>query len=325
MIVVEYAQTGEPEVLVAAERPRPNCGPGEVLIKVAAAGVNYPDVMQRKGRYPPPPGAPDILGLEVAGTIEAVGPDVERWHVGDEACALVAGGGYAELCVAPAVQCLPIPKGLDMIQAAAIPETAFTVWTNLVQRGRLAAGETVLVHGGTSGIGSMAIQIARARGARVFATAGANEKCAACLALGAEQAFNYREVDFVAATLEATGGRGVDIVLDIVGGDYLQRNIEVLALDGRLVMVGQMRGPKSQINTTPMFRKRLTITASTLRARSVAEKGALARDVQQHVWPLLESGQVTVPVYATFPLRAAAEAHRLMESSSHVGKIVLTV
>jgi putative PIG3 family NAD(P)H quinone oxidoreductase len=325
MTVIEYAQTGEPEVLVAADRPKPACGPGEVLIKVAAAGVNYPDVMQRKGRYPPPPGAPEILGLEVAGTIEAVAPDVSQWHVGDKVCALVAGGGYAEYCVAPAVQCLPLPKGMDMTHAAAIPETAFTVWTNLVQRGRLASGETVLVQGGTSGIGSMAIQIARALGAHVFATAGSAEKCAACLALGAERAFNYRETDFVQATLDATGGRGVDVVLDIVGGDYLQRNIEVLALDGRLVMVGQMRGPKSQLNTTPMFRKRLTITASTLRARSVAEKAALANEVREHVWPLLESGQVQVPVHATFPLRAAADAHRMMESSSHVGKIVLTV
>jgi NADPH:quinone reductase len=325
MIAIEYAEAGEPEVLVAAERPQPTAGPGEVLIKVAAAGVNYPDVMQRKGWYPPPPGAPDILGLEVAGTVAAVGDGAEPWRVGDTVCALVAGGGYAEYCVAPAPQCLPIPRGMDLVHAAAVPETAFTVWTNLFQRGRLTAGETVLVHGGTSGIGTMAIQMARALGARVFATAGTVEKCAASVALGAEQAFNYREVDFVQATLDATGGRGVDVVLDIVGGDYMQRNIDVLALDGRLVMVGQLRGTRSEINTTPIFRKRLTITGSTLRARSVAEKGALARDVREHVWPLLESGQVRIPIHATFPLRAAGEAHRMMESSSHIGKIVLTM
>ena len=325
MIAIEYAEAGEPDVLVAGERPQPTAGPGEVLIKVAAAGVNYPDVMQRKGWYPPPPGAPDILGLEVAGTVAAVGEGAEPWRIGDMVCALVAGGGYAEYCVAPAPQCLPIPRGMDLVHAAAIPETAFTVWTNLFQRGRLTAGETVLVHGGTSGIGTMAIQMARALGARVFATAGTVEKCAACVALGAEQAFNYREVDFVQATLDATGGRGVDVVLDIVGGDYMQRNIDVLALDGRMVMVGQLRGTRSEINTTPIFRKRLTITGSTLRARSVTEKGALARDVRQHVWPLLESGQVRIPIHATFPLRAAGEAHRMMESSSHIGKIVLTM
>jgi NADPH:quinone reductase len=325
MIAIEYVQPGEPDVLVPAERPRPTCGPGDVLIKVAAAGVNYPDVMQRMGRYPPPPGAPDILGLEVAGTVEEVGPDAEPWRVGDAVCALVAGGGYAEYCVAPVPQCLPIPKGLDVVHAAAVPETSFTVWTNLFQRGRLVAGETVLVHGGTSGIGTMAIQIARARGAHVCATAGTAEKCAACVALGAEHAFNYRDTDFVQAALDATGGRGVDVVLDIVGGDYMQRNLDVLALDGRLVLVGQLRGSKSQINTTPLFRKRLTITASTLRARTVAEKGALAREVHEHVWPLLESGQVRIPIHATFPFRAAADAHRLMESSSHIGKIVLTL
>jgi putative PIG3 family NAD(P)H quinone oxidoreductase len=266
-----------------------------------------------------------VPGLEVAGSVAAVGEGAGPWHPGDQLCALVAGGGYAEYCVAPAPQCLPIPHRLDLVHAAAVPETAFTVWTNLFQRGKLVAGETVLVHGGTSGIGSMAIQVAGARGAHVLATAGTAEKCAACVALGADQAFNYRETDFVQATLDATGGRGVDVVLDIVGGDYMQRNLEVLALDGRLVLVGQLRGPKSQINTTPVFRKRLTITASTLRARSVAEKGALAQDVRAHIWPLLESGQVRIPIHATFPLRAAAEAHRMMESSSHIGKIVLTM
>jgi putative PIG3 family NAD(P)H quinone oxidoreductase len=325
MIAIEIRGAGGPEVLVPVERPQPGCGPGEILIKVAAAGVNYPDVMQRKGRYPPPPGAPDIPGLEVAGTIAALGADVTAWQVGETVCALVSGGGYAEYCVAPEPQCLPVPRGLELTQAAAIPETTFTVWTNLFQRGRLADGETVLIHGGSSGIGTTAIQMARAFGARVLVTAGSAHKCEACLALGAERAFNYHEVDFVAAAREATGGRGVNVVLDIVGGDYFQRNIEVLTIDGRLVLVGQLGGPKSQINTTPMFQKRLTVTASTLRARSVAEKGALARDVQQHVWPLLESKQIRVPIHAALPLAAAAEAHRLMESSSHIGKIVLTV
>jgi putative PIG3 family NAD(P)H quinone oxidoreductase len=325
MIAIGFTQPGDPDVLVPIERPTPAYGPGEVLIRIAAAGVNYPDVMQRKGRYPPPPGASDIPGLEVSGTIAAVGDAAGAWRVGDRVCALISGGGYAEYCVAPAVQCLPVPAGMDLAHAAAIPETTFTVWTNLVRRGRLTASDLVLIHGGTSGIGTMAIQIARALGARVFVTVGSAEKCAAALALGAERAFNYNETDFVEAALAATDGRGVDLVLDIVGGDYLQRNIDVLALDGRLVLIGQMRGPKAQITTTPIFRKRLTITGSTLRARSVAEKGALAEDVRANVWPLFESGQVRVLVHATFPLRAAAEAHRLMESSGHIGKIVLTV
>jgi putative PIG3 family NAD(P)H quinone oxidoreductase len=325
MTAIEFREPGGPEVLEPVERPRPLCGPGDVLIKVAAAGVNYPDVMQRKGWYPPPPGAPEGLGLEVAGVVEEVGADAAPWRPGDRVCALVAGGGYAEYAAAPAPQCLPVPEGMDLVHAAAVPETAFTVWTNLFQRGKLVAGETALIHGGTSGIGTMAIQLARAHGAHVFATAGSVDKCAVCLSLGAEQAFNYRDVDFVQAALDATAGRGVDVVLDIVGGDYMQRNVDVLGMDGRLVLVGQLRGPKSQINTTPVFRKRLTITASTLRARTVAEKGALANDVRQHVWPLLESNQVQVLVHATFPLGDAAAAHRLMESSSHIGKIVLTM
>ncbi len=324
MIVIEIQGKGSPDVLRPAERARPGAGSGEVLIKVAAAGVNRPDVMQRQGRYPPPPGASDIPGLEVAGTIAEVGADVQDWRVGDQVCALVSGGGYAEYCVAPAAQCLPIPRGLDPIQAAAVPETTFTVWTNVFDRGRLAAGETILVHGGASGIGTTAIQLARARGARVLATAGSAEKCAACETLGAESAFNYRDVDFLEAAMQATDRRGVDVVLDIVGGDYFQRNLEVLALDGRLVLVGQLGGPKSQINTTPIFRNRLTITGSTLRARSVAEKGVIARQVREHVWPLLESGAVRMPIHATFPLHQAAEAHRIMESSGHVGKLVLT-
>jgi NADPH2:quinone reductase len=325
VIAIEIREPGGPDVLTPTERPMPEIGDGDVLIRVAAAGVNRPDVMQRQGRYPPPPGASDIPGLEIAGVVESAGRAANGLRPGDMVCALVSGGGYAEYCAAPAAQCLPLPQGIDLVHAAAIPETSFTVWTNVFERGRLAAGETLLVHGGSSGIGTTAIQIASALGARVFATAGSADKCAACEALGAERAFNYRETDFVAALREYTGGRGADVILDIVGGDYFQRNLEALAMEGRLVLVGQLGGHKSQISTTPIFQKRLTITASTLRARSVAEKGALARAVQQHVWPLLESGTVRVPIFATYPLRDAAEAHRIMESNAHIGKLVLTV
>ena len=325
MLAIEIRQPGGPEALVPAERPRATMGPDDVLIKVAAAGVNRPDVMQRQGRYPPPPGASDIPGLEVAGTIEETGANVRSWRAGDRVCALVSGGGYAEYCAAPAPQCLPIPRGLDLIQAAAIPETTFTVWTNVFERGRLQQGESILVHGGSSGIGTTAIQLARAFGARVFTTAGSAEKCAACEALGAERAINYRETDFVAAIRDLTGGRGVDVILDMVGGTYLQRNIESLALEGRLVHIGQLGGPKGEINLIPVLRQRLTITGSTLRARSVAEKAAIANAVREHVWPLFESGAVRVLVHQTFPLREAAEAHRLMESSAHIGKLVLVV
>jgi putative PIG3 family NAD(P)H quinone oxidoreductase len=310
-------------VLTPVERPRPAIGDRDVLIKVAAAGVNRPDIMQRQGKYPPPAGASDIPGLEVAGSIEAVGAEVHDWRVGDRVCALVAGGGYAEYCAAPAPQCLPLPRGLDLIQAGAVPETFFTVWTNVFERGRLAPGESILVHGGSSGIGTTAIQLARAFRARVFATAGSAEKCTACEALGAERAFNYRETDFVAAVKEATGGRGVDVVLDMVGGDYLQRNIDSLAMDGRLVLIGQLGGPTARINTVPVLQRRLTIVGSTLRARSVAEKGAIAKAVHENVWPLLESGAVRVVVHRTFPFSAAADAHRVMEASSHIGKLVL--
>ena len=321
---VEIREPGGPEVLVPVERPMPVAAQGELLIKVAAAGVNRPDVLQRQGRYPVPPGASDIPGLEIAGSVEAVGPGVTTWRVGDRLCALVAGGGYAEYCVAPAVQCLPIPAGLDLVHAAAVPETTFTVWTNLFEQGGLQAGESVLLHGGSSGIGTTAIQLARARGARVFVTVGSAEKAAACERLGAERAFNYREVDFVAAAKAATQGRGVDVVLDIVGADYFQRNLEVLATKGRLLLIGQLGGLTAQINTTPIFRKRLTVTGSTLRPRSVEEKGALARAVHANVWPLLESGAVRVQVHATFRLTSAADAHRMMEASSHIGKLVLT-
>lgn len=330
MIAIEISKFGGPEVLVPVERPRPAPLPGEVLIKVAAAGVNRPDAMQRRGGYAPPAGASDIPGLEVAGTIAELGPggpDVYQngggYQIGDQVCALVSGGGYAEFCAAPAVQCLPVPRGLDMIAAAAIPETSFTVWNNVFDRGHLKPGEWILIHGGTSGIGTMAIQLAHALGSRVLATAGSAEKCAACERLGAERAINYRETDFVAAARETTGGRGVDVVLDIVGGDYLTRNIDVLAVEGRLVQIALQAGSTAQLNMLPLLVKRLTITASTLRARSVQEKGAVAAAVRTHVWPLLESGAIKPIIHATFPLRAAADAHRLLESSQHIGKIVL--
>ncbi|OLB62748.1 MAG: NAD(P)H-quinone oxidoreductase [Acidobacteria bacterium 13_2_20CM_2_66_4] len=325
MIAIEIREPGEPDVLVPAERPRPSPGSGEVLIKVGAAGVNRPDVFQRRGRYPPPPGASDIPGLEIAGTIEALGADVRDWRVGDPVCALVAGGGYAEYCTAPAPQCLPVPRGLDVAAAAAIPETFFTVWTNVFERGRLQAGESILVHGGSSGIGTTAIQIARARGARVFATARTAEKCAACERLGAERCINYREADFVDVVNKLTGGRGVDVVLDMVGAEYFPRNLDVLAVEGRLVEIATLRGVKAELNIQTIMHRRLTVTGSTLRARPVAEKGAIARAVREHVWPLVESGAVKPIVFKTFPLRDAASAHRLMESGDHIGKIVLTI
>src|SRR5881296_2730189 len=287
MIAIEIREPGEPDVLVPVERPRPAPASGEVLIKVAAAGVNRPDVMQRRGKYPPPPGASDIPGLEVAGTVDRIGPDVTGWKIGDAVCALVAGGGYAEYCVAPAPQCLPAPRSLDLVEAAAIPETFFTVWTNVFERGRLKAGESLLVHGGASGIGTTAIQLARARGARVFATAGSAEKCAACERLGAERAINYREADFLDAVRAATGGRGVDVVLDMMGAEYFTRNLDALAVEGRLVEIATLRGAKAELMIPAIMQRRLTITGSTLRARSVAEKGAIARAVHTNVWPLL--------------------------------------
>jgi NADPH:quinone reductase len=300
--------------------------PGGVVIKVAAAGVNRPDVAQRRGGYPPPAGASDIPGLEVSGTIVEIAPGgvgAGEYRIGDEVCALVSGGGYAEFCAAPAVLCLPLPRGLGMVPAGAIPETAFTVWNNVFERGRLKPGEWILIHGGSSGIGTIAIQLAHALGSRVLATAGSAEKCAACERLGAARAINYRETDFVAAVRDMTGGRGVDVVLDMVGGDYVPRNIDVLAVEGRLVQIGLQAGPTAQLNMGPLLVKRLTITASTLRARSVQEKGAVAAAVRTNVWPLLESGAVKPIIHATFPLRAAADAHRLLESSQHIGKIVL--
>jgi putative PIG3 family NAD(P)H quinone oxidoreductase len=324
MIAVSITKPGGPDVLRAVEIPVPEPGAREVLIRVAAAGVNRPDVMQREGKYPPPPGASDIPGLEVSGTIAALGADVRRWREGDQVCALVAGGGYSEYCLAPDVQCLPIPSALELISAAGVPETFFTVWTNVFERGRLRAGESFLVHGGSSGIGTTAIQMARAFGARVFATAGTDEKCVACENLGAERAINYNTRDFVAAVLPLTDGNGVDVILDMVGAPYFSRNVELLALEGRLVQIAVLRGAKAEINLVRLLRQRLTITGSTLRSRTVEEKGAIAEALEKAVWPLVEAGKIRPVIFATFPLSEAAEAHRLMESGSHIGKILLT-
>lgn len=323
MIAIEITRPGGPEVLRAVERPDPVPMAGEVLIQVAAAGVNRPDVMQRRGRYPPPAGASDIPGLEVAGTVVRVGPGVTTPRVGDAVCALLAGGGYATLVAAPAVQCLPVPKGMDVSAAAAIPETFFTVWTNVFERGHLRRGERVLFHGGSSGIGTTGIQLAAARGALVFATAGSDEKCRACEALGAERAINYRREDFAEAIARLTAGRGVDLILDIVGGEYVARNLASLATDGRLVQIGLMGGEAAPLDFRRILSRRLTVTGSTLRPRSVAEKGAIAAALLTEVWPLLEQGRVKPVIHRSFPLADAAAAHRLMESSEHIGKIVL--
>jgi len=324
MVAVEIAGYGGPEVLKPTRRPKPKPEAGEVLIEVAAAGVNRPDVLQRQGGYKPPPGASDIPGLEIAGRVVALGDGVAGWRVGDSATALVAGGGYAEFCAAPAPQCLPVPRGLDMVKAAAIPETFFTVWTNVFDRGRLKPGETFLVHGGSSGIGTTAIQLAHAFGSRVFTTAGSAEKCAACVKLGADRAIDHKREDFVAVIEEATGGRGVDVILDMVGGGYFARNMKILAVEGRLVQIAFLQGAKAEIDLGPLMVKRQTLTGSTLRPRSVAEKGAVASSLKEKVWPLIESGKVGPVIFKTFPLAEAAAAHRLMESGSHIGKIVLT-
>lgn len=325
MRVVEIQGFGGPEVLVPAHRPTPVPGRGDVLIEVHAAGVNRPDVFQRKGGYAPPPGASDIPGLEVAGRVVACGAEVVRWRDGDEVCALLAGGGYAAYAVAPEGQCLPRPASLSPVEAAAVPETFFTVWTNVFERGRLVAGESLLVHGGSSGIGTTAIQLATARGAQVFATAGSAEKCAACEALGAVRAVNYRAEDFVAALRAASGGRGVDVILDMVGGEYVARNLSLLAEDGRLVQIAVLQGSTATVDASLVMRRRLTFTGSTLRPRPVAEKARIAAALEREVWPLLEAGQVRPQIFRTLPLSAAAEAHALMESSAHIGKIVLTV
>lgn len=325
MRFIEVREHGSPDVMHIADGERPAPAGDEVLIRVLAAGVNRPDVVQRQGFYPPPPGASPILGLEVAGEVTAVGADVQRWQVGDRVCALTNGGGYAEYTVAPADQCLPIPDGLSMVEAAALPETFFTVWSNLVHRAQLKAGEILLVHGGSSGIGTAAIQIARALGARVFVTAGNEEKCRACEKLGAERAINYRSEDFVEIVRQATDGHGADVILDMVGGEYVERNIQLAAHDGRIVNIAFLAGAKVQVNMLPVMLKRLVLTGSTLRPQPPEVKAQIARDLEAQMWPLLAEGKLQPQIAATFPLAAAADAHRLMESSTHIGKIVLTV
>src|SRR5574341_682651 len=322
MRAVEISKPGGPDVLRPANRPKPSPKADEILIKVAAAGVNRPDVLQRTGNYPVPPDASDLPGLEVAGEVQTPGT---TFKVGDKVCALVHGGGYAEYCVAPEAQALPIPKGLTSVQAASLPETFFTVWSNVYDRAKLAPGETLLVQGGTSGIGVSAIQMAAATGNRVFATAGSDEKCAACVRLGAERAINYRTQEFDKEILAATSGKGVNVILDMVGGDYVPRELKCLAEDGRLVFIAYLRGPKSELNIDAVMRKRLTISGSTLRPRPVEFKGAIARSLRERIWPLIEAGRIKPEIYKTFPLEQAAEAHRLMESSQHIGKIVLTL
>jgi NADPH2:quinone reductase len=324
MTAIAIRAPGSPDMLVAEERDVPPPGEGEVLVKVAAAGVNRPDVMQRQGLYPPPKGATDIPGLEIAGAVASLGAGVERWRIGDEVMALVVGGGYAQYCPAHESHCLPMPPGLSMTQAAGIPETFFTVWHNTFERGRLKARETLLVHGGSSGIGTAAIQIAKAFGARVITTAGSEEKCEACRKLGADLAINYRNEDFVAATKAATAGKGADLILDMVGGDYIERNYEAAAVEGRVVQIAFQGSPKATVDFRRIMLKRLTHTGSTLRARSVADKGAIARAVEEHVLPLLAAGRVQPLIDSTFPLAQAAAAHARMETSQHIGKIVLT-
>jgi NADPH2:quinone reductase len=324
MLAIEIAGPGGPDVLRSATRPVPQLRAGEVLVRVAAAGVNRPDIMQRMGKYPPPAGASDIPGLEVSGEIVAV-HEVETLTVGQHVCALVAGGGYAAYCAVPAEQCLRIPGAVTEQHAAAIPETFFTVWTNLFDRGRLQSGERVLIHGGSSGIGTTAIQLARAFGAAAIATAGSPEKCAACIRLGAVQAIDYRTDDFVAAVRDGTAGEGVDVILDIVGGDYLPRNLECLRLNGRLVQIGLIGGSRATVDLRAILQKRLTLTGSTLRARTPAEKGAIAGELERQVWPLLDRGDIRPIVHAEFPLERAADAHRELESGRVIGKVVLIV
>ncbi len=325
MTAIAIQGKGGPEVLVAESRAVPMPGPGQVLIRVKAAGVNRPDVLQRKGGYAPPPGASDLPGLEVAGTVAALGPDAGRWQVGDPVCALVSGGGYAEFCAAPVAQCLPIPPGLSMVEAGGVPETFFTVWTNVFDRGRLQAGERLLVHGGSSGIGTTAIQMAKALGATVYVTAGSAEKCAACVRLGADLAIDHTREDFVARVKEATGGQGVDVILDMVGGDYIAKNVASLAIEGRLVNIAHQTGSVASLNFMTVMLRRLTITGSTLRARTAAQKAQVADGVARDFWPLLETGRVKPVVDSVFTLEKAAEAHARMATGAHAGKIVLTV
>jgi NADPH2:quinone reductase len=325
MRAIEIVQPGGPEVLQPCERPVPTLKPGEVLIRVHAAGVNRPDVFQRLGQYPVPPGASDLPGLEVAGEIVDGDLGDSGFKKGDLVCALVQGGGYAEYCAAPLEQCLPVPHGLSPLEAAALPETFFTVWSNVFQRGALGEGETLLVQGGSSGIGTTAIQLAKALGHRVFATAGSPDKCRACEDLGAERAINYKTEDFAPIVKELTGGKGVDVVLDMVGGDYVAREVACLADDGRIVIIALLGGAKANVDLGQVLRRRLTITGSTLRPRPVAFKARIARELRERVWPLLAAGQIKPVIYKTFPLDEAAAAHALMESSAHVGKIMLRV
>ena len=325
MHAVEIAQPGGPEVLRPTRRPLPDVGPGEVLIRVAAAGVNRPDVLQRLGLYPLPPGVSDLPGLEVSGTIAAIGDGVTGWALGDAVCALTPGGGYAEYCRTPAGQCLPVPAGVSMLEAASLPETFFTVWINVFDRARLSPGETLLVQGGSSGIGVTAIQMAKAFGHRVFVTAGSDEKCRACEALGAERGINYRTEDFVAIVKSLTEKRGVDVILDMVGGDYVQRELKCLAVDGRLSLIAFLGGSKAELDMSDILYRRLTITGSTLRPRSVEYKTEVAQALRSKVWPLVESAAIKPVIHATFPLADARRAHELMESSTHVGKIILDV
>ncbi len=325
MKAVEISQPGGPEVLVLVDRPIPEPKAGEVLIKVSAAGINRPDVFQRKGNYPAPPGASDLPGLEVVG--EIVGGDAAAGglSIGDKVCALLAGGGYAEYCVAPAQQCLPVPKGLSDVEAAGLPETYYTVWSNVFDRGRLSIGESLLVHGGASGIGTTAIQLARAMGHEVYATVGSDERVRAVEDLGATLGINYRTQDYVEEVKKATGGKGVDVVLDMVAGEYINRNLDCLADDGRVVIIALLGGAKATIDCNQVLRRRLTITGSTLRPRPVAFKAEIARALKQHVWPLLEAGKIRPIVHTTFPLAQACDAHAMMEAGEQIGKIVLTV
>ena len=323
--VVEIVAPGGPQALQPARRPMPQPGPREVLIQVAAAGVNRPDILQRRGLYPPPPGASDIPGLEVAGKVVRVGPQVSEWSAGDRVCALIAGGGYAEYAVAPAEQCLPVPGTLSLEEAAVLPETVFTVYYNVFQRSRLQTGEWLLIHGGSSGIGVTAIVLGKAYGARVIATAGSVEKCAACSTLGADVAINYKQEDFVAATLDATEGKGADVILDMVGGEYVSRDIAAAATDGRIAVIATLGGRKAEIDLAQLMAKRLMIGGSTLRAQAVASKGRIGAALRREIWPLIESKSLRLPIHATFPLAEAARAHALMESGAHVGKIALRV
>jgi NADPH2:quinone reductase len=325
MTAIAISKPGEPEVLVPEERPVPQPVEGELLVKVAAAGVNRPDVMQRKGLYPPPKGTTDIPGLELAGEVVSVGPGVKRFKVGDKVSALVAGGGYAQYCAVPEPQALPMPTGLSMTEGAAIPETFFTVWHNVFERGHLTSGETILIHGGSSGIGTVAIMLAKAFGARVFATAGSAEKCAACVKLGADVAINYKTEDFVAKVKEATSDRGADVILDMVGGEYINRNYVAAAIEGRVVQIAFLESSKATVDFRFMLGKRLTHTGSGLRPRSIADKGKIAGALEAKVWPLLSAGRCKPVIDSTYPLAEAAKAHARMETSQHIGKIVLTL